>query len=359
MRKKPLCATALENSDPHIVVAGAGSIGCFVGGLLAAAGRNVTLLARPRIAAEVRAHGLTLTDLDGMAVQVNADAIGISTDAAILARADLVLVSVKSRDTDAMGSLINTHTARGAPVISLQNGVSNGADLRRLLPARDVRAGMVPFNVVPMGQGCYHRAVEGDIVIEAGAGDLASVLTVPHLACLESREIENVQWGKFLMNLNNALNALSGLPVEAQLKDRNWRRLMADQWAEALRVIQRHGIRPASSTPVSVSLIPWVLRLPTGLFTRVAAAMLKIDPQARTSMSYDLMEGRPTEIDALQGVVVEMGEALGIATPINAMVMDVMRTAELAGEGLPNLSARALRRELQAGGAAAQLSNGA
>jgi 2-dehydropantoate 2-reductase len=339
----------LENSDPHIVVAGAGSIGCFVGGLLAAAGRNVTLLVRPRIAAEIRAHGLTLTDLDGMAVRVSADAIGISTDPAILTRAEMVLVTVKSRDTDAMGTLINTRAPRSAPVVSLQNGVSNGTSLRSLLPARDVRAGMVPFNVVPMGQGCYHRAVEGDIVIEAGAGDLAGVIAVPGLACLESREIENLQWGKFLMNLNNALNALSGLPIKAQLKDRNWRKLMADQWAEALRVIHRNGIRPVSSTPVSVSVIPWVLRLPTGLFTRVASAMLKIDPQARTSMSYDLMEGRPTEIAALQGVVVEMGQTSGIATPINAMVLDVMRTAELAGEGLPNLTPHALRRELSVG----------
>ncbi|MGC1503044.1 MAG: 2-dehydropantoate 2-reductase [Sulfitobacter sp.] len=338
----------MENSDPHIVVAGAGSIGCFVGGLLAAAGRNVTLLVRPRIAAEIRTHGLTLTDLDGMARQVSADAIGIRTDPTALAGADVVLVTVKSRDTDTMAALIDSHSPRNTRVVSLQNGVSNGAALRRLLPACDVRAGMVPFNVVPMGQGCYHRAVEGNIVIEAGAGDLAQILDVPGLTCLESREIENVQWGKFLINLNNALNALSGLPIQAQLKDRGWRKLLADQWSEALQVIHGHGIRPVSSTPVSVSLIPWVLRLPTVLFTRVAAAMLKIDPQARTSMSYDLMEGRFTEIEALQGLVVEMGQTLGIATPVNALVLDVMRTAELAGEGLPRLTPLALRRELAA-----------
>ncbi|MDF3415766.1 2-dehydropantoate 2-reductase [Sulfitobacter sp. M57] len=336
----------MENSDPHIVVAGAGSIGCFVGGLLAAAGCNVTLLARPRIAAEIRAHGLTLTDLDGMAVRVGADEIGVRTEPSALATADVVLVTVKSRDTEAIGALIDTHAGRAAQVVSLQNGVTNAPELCRLLAALDVRAGMVPFNVVPMGQGCYHRAVAGDIVIEAGAGDLASVLSVPGLVCTESREIENVQWGKFLMNLNNALNALSGMPIQAQLKNRDWRRLMADQWSEALRVIQRHGIRPMSSTPVPVSMIPWVLRLPTGVFTRVAAAMLRIDPQARTSMSYDLMEGRATEIDALQGVVVRMGQTLGIATPINAMVWDVMCAAELAGEGLPDLTPQALRREL-------------
>ena len=121
---------------------------------------------------------------------------------------------------------------------------------------------------------------------------------------------------------------------------------MADQWVEALQIIHRCGFRPVSSTPVSVKVIPWVLRLPTVVFTRLAGAMLKIDPQARTSMAYDLMEHRPTEIDALQGEIVRMGAEIGMPTPINAMVMDVVRTAEEAGEGLPNLSPQALRREL-------------
>ncbi len=74
--------------------------------------------------------------------------------------------------------------------------------------------------------------------------------------------------------------------------------------------------------------------------------MVKIDPQARASMSYDLMDGRPTEIDVLQGEIVRLGASLGVPTPINATVADVLRTAEEAGEGLPNLTAAALRSEI-------------
>ncbi len=331
---------------PHIVIAGAGAIGCFIGGLLAASGARISLLVRPRIAAEVRAHGLTLTDLDGMALNMDAHALTLAEDPACLRHADLVLVTVKSRDTAAVAALIDRHARARIPVISLQNGVGNADTLRAALPGHDVRAGMVPFNVVPMGQGCYHRAVDGDIVIEGGPGDLSRHLTTPHLSCSESRDIEAVQWGKFLLNLNNALNALSGLPLQRQLKDRAWRRLMADQWAEALGILTAAGIRPLSATPVSPALIPWILRLPTPIFTRVAARMLRIDPQARTSMSYDLMESRPTEIDALQGEVLRMAAAQGRPAPINAMVLDVVQTAELAREGLPNLTPQGLRAEL-------------
>ncbi|MBM1633853.1 2-dehydropantoate 2-reductase [Sulfitobacter mediterraneus] len=334
-------------AEPRIVIAGAGAIGCFVGGLLAAGGRRVTLLVRPRVAQEIRSHGLTLTDFGGMAIQIGADRLALSEDPACLSKADVVLVTVKSGDTAAIAELIDQLAPIKAPVISLQNGLRNGALLQEVLPGRDVRGGMVPFNVVPMGQGCYHRATSGDVVIAGGAGDLDGLLSVPHLSTTSSRDIEAVQWGKFLINLNNALNALSGLPLAEQLRDRAWRRLMADQWQEALGILRGAGIRPVSTTPVSVGMIPFILRLPTPLFSRIAASMLTIDAQARTSMALDLMAGRPTEIDSLQGAVIAMAQAQGRPAPICTMVAEVIRTAELAAEGLPDLSATALRREIR------------
>jgi 2-dehydropantoate 2-reductase len=96
-----------------------------------------------------------------------------------------------------------------------------------------------------------------------------------------------------------------------------------------------------------VGLIPHILRLPTPLFTRIAASMLTIDAQARTSMSLDLMGGRCTEIDELQGRVVRMGAEVGVPTPINALVAELIETAELADEGLPDLPLAAVRAELR------------
>ena len=80
----------------RFVVAGAGSIGCFVGGLLAGAGCGVTLLARPRVIADVEAHGLHMTSLDGVDCRVPPSAIRATEDPAVLAQADCVLVAVKS-----------------------------------------------------------------------------------------------------------------------------------------------------------------------------------------------------------------------------------------------------------------------
>ena len=350
MRKRRSCDTALE-SRPHIVepegarivVAGAGAIGCFVGGLLAAAGHKVTLLLRPRIGQEIRAHGLTLTDYSGLAKNVGANTLTLTQDPACLAQADIVLVTVKSGATLGIGRAIAGHSHPQALVVSLQNGTQNAEDLRRLLPNHDVRAGMVPFNVVPMGQGCFHRATSGDIVIGAGQNPLVEALNVPHLAMRENPQITAIQWGKFLINLNNALNALSGLTLRQQLQDPGWRRLMADQWVEALKVLRANGITPKSTTPVRVGMIPFILRLPTPLFRRVAASMLTIDAQARSSMAQDLMNKRASEVDALQGQVVRMGAQVGRPTPICSHVAEIMALAELAAEGLPDLPVTALR----------------
>lgn len=325
------------------MVAGAGSIGCFVGGLLAANGHPVTLLVRPRVADQITAHGLTLTDLDGMETHVTPDHLHLAQDPSCLAQADIVLVTVKSRDTQSIAEGVARYVAKDSHIVSLQNGISSATLLRDALPDYDVRAGMVPFNVVPSGDSGYHRATDGNIVIEAGQGGLGHLLSVPDLPIDESSDIENVQWGKFLLNLNNALNALSGQPLRVQLTDHDWRKVMADQWDEALHVITAAGVTPVSSTPVPVKVIPWILRLPTFLFTRAASAMLKIDPQARTSMAYDLIENRPTEIDALQGEIMRMGQRLGIATPINSAVAQAVKRAEADGAGSPTLSAAQLR----------------
>jgi 2-dehydropantoate 2-reductase len=328
---------------PHIVIAGAGSIGCFTGGLLAAAGRSVTLLARPRIIGDIRAHGLTLSDFSGLSKRVSPDDLTLTPTPECLSGADLILVTVKTGASTEMAQLIATHAPTTTPAISLQNGLEAVHTLRAGLPDHHVRSAMVPFNVVPCGPGQYHRATSGDIMLETGAGGVGSLLSVPGLRVLETPDITAYQWGKLLVNLANALNALSGLTLQEMLMSRDWRRLMADQMAEAVRVLRAAGIATKSTTPLPMAMIPHVLRLPTPVFARIAAQMLTIDPSARTSMAYDLDAGRGTEIDSLQGVIIALGQAHNLATPICLCVAQAIRDAAKRGQGSPRLTPADLR----------------
>ena len=324
------------NQASAIVVAGAGSIGCFVGGLLAGAGYGVTLLARPRVIADVAAHGLHVTSLDGVDCRVTASAICASEDPSVLAQADTILVAVKSTDTAAMAELIARHAPDDAMVVSLQNGVDNVPLLRAKLPGRKVLAGMVAFNVVAMGEGHYHRATSGEIVLEGDAANTAARLSVPGLRVAPSSNMIGVQWGKLLLNLNNAINALSGLPLRDQLSQRAWRAILAEQIVEALLVTKAAGIVPVTS-PLPPPLLPFVLRLPDGLFRVLAARMLKIDPQARSSMWEDLHLRRRTEIDHLQGAIIALAAKHSQAVPLTRRIANLVKTAEAAKQGSPGL----------------------
>lgn len=324
----------------RIVIAGAGSIGCFVGGLLAAGGADVVLLARPRIAAELAEHGLKLSSFEGWSERLD---LPVETDPRIaLARADLILVTVKSGATADMAALIAAHAPALAAVISLQNGLGNAELLRSALPGRAVFAGMVSFNVVHQGEGRFHRGTSGPLVIEAGAPPL----TAPHLDFLASDDMRAVLAGKLIYNLNNALNALSGLTLREQLGDRRWRRLLAAAQEEALAVCKAEGIRPWSLGKIPVERMPGLLRLPDVLFRLVMRRGVRIDASARSSMWEDLERGRPTEIDELQGAVIAQAAALGLPAPVNRAIADAIREAEIAASGSPRIDPDLLKRRL-------------
>ena len=133
-----------------------------------------------------------------------------------------------------------------------------------------------------------------------------------------------VQWGKLLLNLNNPVNALSGLPLRQQLLDRGYRRCLAALMDEALEALSWAHIKPAQLAAVPPRRMPTILRLPDPLFKVVAARMLRIDEKARSSMADDLALGRRTEIDALCGEVVRLARSNGARAPLSAKMVQLV-----------------------------------
>lgn len=314
-----------------ICVYGAGSVGCYVGGKLAAAGGDVRLIGRQRLAAQLDGNGVTVTDFHGGNAHVAAPRY--ETSPASLAEADLVLVTMKSAATrEAAETLARLHRP-GAVVISLQNGLRNAGILAEHLPQATVLAGIVGFNVVNRGEGVFHRATAGDLEVEqspalkrfTGTFQRAGVELLPR------NDIKAVQAAKLLLNLNNALNALCGLPLREQLSQRAFRRCLALAQREALGVLAAAGTRPARLTPLPPTWIPALLNTPDAVFTRLAKRMLAIDPLARSSMWEDLETGRTTEVDHLNGEVTALAAADRRTAPVNERLVALIRDAEQGG----------------------------
>ncbi|MBN9272469.1 MAG: 2-dehydropantoate 2-reductase, partial [Mesorhizobium sp.] len=281
-------------------------------------------------------------DLDGRDRLADADAIAASTDPAVLTGADIVLVTVKSGATEDMARLIAKHARADATVVSLQNGIDNAARLKALVAGRPVLAGMVPFNVVQPADGeqplHVHRASEGTVLVQVDMPGLAELLSVEGCAVAAHPGIQGVLWGKLLFNLNNALVALSDLPLAQELAERRWRLVLARQIREALAAMKAGGIRPvAAAGSAPPALLPFILSLPDWLFGRLARRLLAIDPHARSSMWDDFQHRRPTEIEALQGAVLDLAKRTGTAAPAIERTVALVRAAERAGAGPPKL----------------------
>ncbi|MDX2091820.1 MAG: 2-dehydropantoate 2-reductase [Kofleriaceae bacterium] len=321
-----------------IAVFGAGAIGCWVGGKLAGGGAKVTLIGRPRVLDEL-ANGLTATELDDgrdsemRGAIVPRAAFTATPDPAAAAGADIVLVTVKSAQTAEAGAELARVVSERAVVISLQNGVRNSETLRAALPGRTVLAGMVPWNVTRQGPGHYHRGTSGTLMIEqhARATAFADACRAAHLPVELRGDMRAVLWAKLVLNLNNAVNALSGLPLASELAQRAYRRVLAASQREALRVLAAANQPIAKLTLVPPRLMPRVLELPDRVFTILARKTIAIDPHARSSMWDDLEAKRPTEIDYLQGEVVALAQRLGKAAPVNAKLVELVRSAETGG----------------------------
>ncbi|MFG1795314.1 2-dehydropantoate 2-reductase [Nocardia sp. NPDC049149] len=314
----------------RVLVVGAGSIGLFVGGKLGVAGAHVTFVGRRRMLDEVTEFGLRLTDLDGGDDALPSARCHVATEPDDVGSADLVLVTVKSAATaDAVRELTGK-IRPGTVVLSLQNGIGNDTVIREILPHCVVLAGMVMFNVVHHEGGRFHRGTEGGLAVQddPGLAPFLGVFEQAGLALRRHADLRPVQWAKLLLNLNNPINALSGRPLREELGDRNYRRCLALAQREALAVMQRARITPARLTPLPPKLVTMLLPVPDGVFRRVFGRVLAVDPMARSSMADDLALGRKTEISWLCGEIVGLGAMVGMPTPVNQRLIELIVAAE-------------------------------
>jgi 2-dehydropantoate 2-reductase len=313
---------------------GAGSIGCFIGGAWQAGGAKVSFLGRESVRDEIGANGLVISDYSGWRIHLAHDLIDFHTKPAILGKGDVIALCVKSHGTAAAGKEIGRHAKKGAAIISFQNGVSNIETLRSLLRRFEVVPGMVPFNVAHLGRGSWHKGTGGDLV----AGDtettrkLAAQISKGPARLTLARDMKGLAWGKLLINLNNAVNALSRGTLLDQLAERDYRRVVAASIVEALELLGAAGIEPAKVGPIPPKLLPHAIAAPDFIFRNLLLRVQKIDAKARSSMADDLAAGRETEIDYLNGEVVKLAKSLGREAPVNRAVVELVKQAEAGVE---------------------------
>ena len=332
-------------------VMGAGAIGCCVGGRWAHAvpTDEVVLIGRPAAMKEIDDKGLTVVDNAGSATVK----VKTATSALALKGCDIVLVCVKSGQTDEVAQQLKRvlgEGAAGAPavVVSLQNGMGNPARLRAHISGAQQRVlgGVVGFNVVTEGGGRFRKTTTGLIAVEESGGDIEKALygnlRTAGFDVLVSDDIAGVQWSKLVMNLNNAVSALTDAPTVQLIFEERYRKIVGAVMAEAIAVFKAAGVKPKKLGPLPPSLFPLLLSLPTPLVKVLARAQIQIDPEARSSMWEDLQRRRLTEVDELNGEIVRLAAKAQTTAPLSARIVELVHAAEQRALGSPKMSAEQL-----------------
>jgi 2-dehydropantoate 2-reductase len=322
---------------PKVAILGAGSVGCFIGGCWLAAGVPVTFIGRPKLSKDTDEHGLTLSDYSGWQIRLGPGEVDFRCGPEALEDAEIIVLTVKSGDTYAAADDIAMQGTPGATVISFQNGVSNVEILEQNLGGRfEVARGMVPFNVAYLGDGRFHKGVAGNLYVEERSSlkALEDAIVGGPAALKLSNDMIGLAWGKLLINLNNAVNALSGRTLQDELQQRDYRRVFAASMREGLALLKRAEIEPATVGPISPQALPRIIDSPDWLFNNVFLKKWKVDAKARSSMADDLAAGRKTEIEYINGELVRLAERLQRNAPINRALVDLVHKAEHGAEAL-------------------------
>jgi len=292
----------------RIAVMGAGAVGCYFGAELARASLDVTLIGRPALVAAVRERGLLL-EKGGTVVSVP---VGATTDPAGVAGAGIVIVAVKSDDSRAAAADILPHLAPGATVLSFQNGISNAATLSAAL-GRPVIAVAVYVATDMAGPGHVRHHGRGELILSPGPGaeDAAARFRAAGIPAEVTPGAQTALWTKFAINCCfNAISALTRRPYGA---------IAAQEGAfETMRVVLAECRAVATASGIA---------LPDDLFDMVTDIATRM-PGQFSSTAQDMMKGKRTEIDHLNGEVVRRAATLGIEVPVNRALWTMVRLAE-------------------------------
>jgi 2-dehydropantoate 2-reductase len=295
----------------RVAIVGAGAVGCYFGGMLAHAGVPVTLIGRASHIDAIRANGLFLQRKD-FEEYIRVDA---STEIRSVRKCTIVLLCVKTIDTETAAAAVAPHLGADSMVVSFQNGVDNVERIRRATGIAAIPA-VVYVACAMTGPGRVTHNGRGDIVIGPRSvltERISRLFEAARIPCRISENIDGELWTKLLMNC--AYNAISAI-THSRYRDLREDVEIQNVMKELIREVTAVGTAAGVALPGVEQLIEAATRLGEAMAT------------ATSSTEQDLTRGRPTEIDSLNGYIVRRGRELGVPTPVNATVYALVKLIE-------------------------------
>ena len=311
-------------------VIGLGAIGSIIGGLLTKSGEDVVLIGKKIQVELINQKGIRINGIDGSIFVENVHA---STDLSLLNNVDVVIICVKSQDTQKLANDFKKFVEKSTLLISLQNGVRNLKILRDIT-GNKVISGAVLFNALYSRPGEVELTIKGGLLLEANDSSYDKVNRLVKSLKKEGLEskivdgIEGYVWSKLIVNLQNAVTAITGQTIKESIIDKDSRAVLIATMKEGMYVLEQAGISFKTLPDIDPIKIIRRLSLFNSTLLKIGSRMMKIKDNAQTSMWQSLSRGKSTEIDYINGEIVNLARKNNLNAPINTMLVELIKEAE-------------------------------
>jgi len=304
-----------------IAVVGPGAMGCLIAGFLKMRTKeDIWLLDKyEERAGCIKNNSIRIEGISG-AHQVKID---ITSSAKEIGRCDLVIVCVKSYSTEEACKDIKELIGEDTHVLTLQNGIGNVQILNDHIGEEKVVAGITNHGATLLGVGHTRHAGRGDTIIGKADGrlsgalkEISAILSKAGFETKISKDIDSVIWSKLVINVGiNALTAITRLNNGKLVEFEEPRALLRSAVQEAVKIVKRKRIKLAYDDPI-----------------QKAESVAKATGGNVSSMLQDVLNKKRTEIDFINGAIVRQGKSLGIPTPVNEVLTNLVKTIEITYE---------------------------
>lgn len=306
-----------EKKEMHIVIYGAGGVGGYFGARLAEAGNKVTFIARGVHLEAMKNNGLRVESPLG---NVLLKPVNATSNILEVKNIDLILVCTKTWQLPQIGKELKQVISKKTVVIPLLNGVENHEVLLKELPKENVMLGLCKIVSKIEKPGVikhftYNPAIEfGELSNEKTdrAKEIDKLLTAAGITSVLATDIYVHMWMKYLfISTISALGALTRATI-GEMRGHPKIRFYMEQIADEI-------ITVASAKSV---------QLPEQIKEQLFATIDQLQFETTASLQRDMMERRPSELEAQQGTIVRLGKELGVPTPINEFVYNCLLIQE-------------------------------
>lgn len=305
-----------------IVIVGPGAIGSLFAAHLARKNTDAEVMLfdkSPERADALRKSGISVEGVSGK-WQIKT---AVETDLRAFEGCELVMLCVKSYDTKPAIEKIKRAIPESAYVLTLQNGVGNIENISEAIGQERVIAGITNEGATLIEAGRVRHAGRGETVIGKSDGkipvEMRRIRELFNASGLEtriSRDIHGLIWSKLIINAGiNALTGITRLANGKLLEFEGSRNILRDAVTEAVKVAKRKRIKLAYDDPLAK-----------------VESVCESTAANISSMLQDILRKKKTEVDYINGVIVRQAQSMGIPSPVNRMLLDLIKTIESSYE---------------------------